>query len=79
MVHFVGTAYGTEVKVVGVAEDLEPLVYEDVVYEKVGKPIDGDAQPYEHEVGVRCIEPQCQTQDAGYGKDEKEVIVLLEE
>ena len=48
MVHFVRTANGPEIDAIGITQPFEALMNEDVVYQKVGEPVDSDTGANKH-------------------------------
>jgi len=76
--HFMRPAYCPEVEIVAVPEQFKPLVYENIMDHKICKAINGDAEADVQQCVQRTVYAQRQANDAGYGEDQKEIIVLFE-
>lgn len=79
MVHFMSTSYRPEVSVICFPEEPEPLMNENVVYKKVGHPVNGNSQANPEKVIIAGLHPKEKSCDTGNGENEKEKIVVLKE
>jgi hypothetical protein len=79
VVHFMCPAYGLEIAVIRIPENLEPLMYKNIMHQEISKAIYGNAKPNEKKVIVTLFhskEKACNTRQC---KNQEEEIIVFKE
>jgi len=77
VMHFMTFAKGNQIFVFGVFEELQPLVDNDVVHDKITQAVSKNSQANEKSVIETGFCPKIKQEDAGNGKNHEKQIVAL--
>jgi hypothetical protein len=78
VVHFMGPADHFNISIVAAGKQFEPLVYDDLMYQKISKPIHGYTKTYTNRPVIALHAAEHNAKPAGYGKNQKESIIFFE-
>lgn len=79
VVRFVRPPYGLEIGIVGVPEELEPLVYKDIVDKEIQHAVNRDPDARPKRVAEMVVQSDEDKHKAGYGKYQEEGVIVFEE
>ena len=77
MMHFVGTSHGTCIKIIGISEHFETLVYKNVVNHKISKTIGENSKTNSQPNFKYPVAPQKEKSHTNKGINNKKRIVTF--
>jgi len=78
VMHLMSFSNSFKIRVIGISQNLKPLVDKDIVDKEIGHPVKQNAQSYEKPKVVSCLCSKQDEQKAGNCIDQKENIVSFE-